>query len=149
MRAEFKISLQRYGKRASYHACEMSADFQVTPHPEYIHVELAPGYEITLEGTTRLALALSEVPGHGQRRVLVEGAVAQRHMATMDSFGLGTLLGTLLPGAWLALCFYGYAADQQSQFFKDVSQNRGVRIEFFANREAALRWLGVGQGSGV
>lgn len=43
----------------------------------------------------------------------------------------------------VACCFYGYAPDQQTRFFMDVSQNRGVRIEFFAEREAALRWLGV------
>jgi len=30
-----------------------------------------------------------------------------------------------------------------------VSQNRGVRVEFFGSREAALRWLGVGENSGV
>jgi hypothetical protein len=81
----------------------------------------------------------------GQRRVLVEGTVSRRSMGTMDSFGLGSLLGSMLPGVSLACCFYGYAPDQQTQFFKDVSQNRGVRVEFFDNREAALRWLGVAQ----
>jgi hypothetical protein len=25
-----------------------------------------------------------------------------------------------------------------------VAQNRGVRVEFFGERDAALRWLGVG-----
>lgn len=128
----------------------MSTDFRLTLHPQYIHVELAPGYEITVEGTTQLALALSDVCGRqGQRRVLVEGTVARRQMATMDSFGLGSLLGSTLAGVALACCFYGYAPDQQTQFFKDVTQNRGVRIEFFANREAALRWLGVDESAGV
>ena len=28
--------------------------------------------------------------------------------------------------------------------FRDVAQNRGVRVDFFSEREAALRWLGVG-----
>jgi hypothetical protein len=78
--------------------------------------------------------------------VLIEGTIARRQMATMDSFGLGALAGSMLTGVSLACCFYGYTPDQQTQFFKDVAQNRGVRIEFFDSREAALRWLGVGPG---
>jgi hypothetical protein len=85
----------------------------------------------------------------GQRRVLIEGTVARRQMGTMDSFGLGSLVGSMLSGISLACCFYGYTPDQQTQFFKDVAQNRGVRIEFFSERDAALRWLGVGSGQPV
>jgi hypothetical protein len=33
--------------------------------------------------------------------------------------------------------------DDQSRFFKDVAQNRGVRVDFFNDRDAALRWLGI------
>jgi hypothetical protein len=79
----------------------------------------------------------------GKRRVLIEGAVAARRMGTMDSFGAGALAGSMLPGVWIACCFYGYAPDDQSQFFRDVAQNRGVRVDFFTDRDAALRWLGV------
>ena len=123
----------------------MSTDFKLTLHPDYIHVELAPGYEIRPEGTTELTLALSDVCSRqSQRRVLVEGTVARRHMGTMDSFSFGSLLGSTLPGVSVAVCLYGFAPDEQTQFFKDVTQNRGVRIEFFGSREPALRWLGVG-----
>ena len=125
----------------------MSTDFRLTPHADYIHVELAPGYEIKPEGTTQLMLAISDVcTRQGKRRVLVEGTVVRRDMGTMDSFGLGALAGSMLPGVSLACCLYGYRADQQTQFFKDVAQNRGVRVEFFSDRDAALRWLGVGEG---
>jgi maltooligosyltrehalose synthase len=55
-------------------------------------VQLAPGYELTPEGSTELILAISDVCARqGQRRVLVEGTVAARKMGTMDSFGLGSL----------------------------------------------------------
>jgi hypothetical protein len=125
----------------------MSTDFTLTPHLDYVHVELAAGYEIKPEGTTALTIAISDVcTRQGQRRVLIEGTIARRQMATMDSFGLGSLAGSMLTGVSLACCFYGYTPDQQTQFFKDVAQNRGVRVEFFDNREAALRWLGVGPG---
>jgi hypothetical protein len=126
----------------------MSTDFKLTPHADYVHVELAPGYEIKPDGTTQLILAISDVCGRqGQRRVLVEGTISRRSMGTMDTFGLGSFIGSMLAGVSVACCFHGYAADQQTQFFKDVSQNRGVRVEFFADTEAALRWLGVPQQS--
>src|SRR5262245_56766277 len=122
----------------------MSTDFKLTPHADYVHVELAPGYEIKPDGTTQLTLSISDVCARqGQRRVLIEGTVARRSMGTMDSFGFGSLLGSMLPGGALACCLYGYAPDHQTQFFRDVAHNRGVRIEFFNDREAALRWLGV------
>jgi hypothetical protein len=122
----------------------MSTEFKLTPHADYIHIELAPGYEIKPDGTTQLTLAISDVCARqGQRRVLIEGTPARRNMGTMDSFGFGALVGSMLTGISLACCLYGYVPDQQTQFFRDVAQNRGVRIEFFSDREAALRWLGV------
>jgi len=124
----------------------MSTDFKLTPHADYIHVELAPDYEIMPGGTTQLTLSISDVSARqGQRRVLIEGTIARRSMGTMDSFGFGSLIGSRLTGMSLACCLYGYAPDQQTRFFRDVAENRGVRIEFFAERHAALRWLGVGQ----
>jgi hypothetical protein len=125
----------------------MSTEFKLVPHADYVQVELAPGYEIRPDGTTQMMMAISDVCSRqGQRRVLIEGTVAARRMGTMDSFGLGSLMGSMLTGVSLAVCLYGYSYDQQSQFFKDVAQNRGVRVEFFSDREAALRWLGVGSG---
>src|SRR5688572_27456562 len=76
----------------------MSTDFKVTPHLDYVHVELAAGYEIKPEGTTALAMAISDLcTRQGQRRVLIEGTIARRQMATMDSFGVGSLAGACLP----------------------------------------------------
>ncbi|HEU5177314.1 MAG TPA: hypothetical protein VFU24_07655 [Burkholderiales bacterium] len=92
----------------------MSTDFKLTPHADYVHVALAPDYEIRPDGVTQLVLSVSDVCSRqGKRRVLIEGTVAA-------------------------------APDDQSQFFRDVAQNRGVRVDFFSEREAALRWLGVG-----
>jgi len=126
----------------------MSTEFKLTPHAEYLQVELAPGYEIKPDGTTQLMLAISDVcTRQGQRRVLVEGTVVRRDMGTMDSFGLGALAGSMLAGVSLACCLYGYARDQQTEFFRDVAENRGVRVEFFDTREAALRWLGINSAS--
>ena len=128
----------------------MSSDFKVKLHPQYLQVELAPDYEIRPEGTTQLILSIADVCNRqGLRRVLIEGTIGRRSMGTMDSFGLGSLIGSMLTGTSIACCFYGYDPDGQTRFFMDVSQNRGVRVEFFKERAAALRWLGVGQDSAV
>jgi hypothetical protein len=122
----------------------MTTDFTLTPHADYLHVALAPGYEIHPQGATELMKSVSDVcTRQGQRRVLIEGTVATRYVATMDSFAIGALAGSMLAGVSLACCFYGYQPDGKSQFFKDVAQNRGLRVEFFGERDAALRWLGV------
>ncbi len=126
----------------------MTTDFKLTPHADYLHVALAPGYEIRPQGVTELMKSVSDVCARqGQRRVLIEGTVAARRMATMDSFAIGTFAGTVLAGVSLACCFYGCKPGDKSLFFKDVAQNRGVRVEFFGERDEALRWLGVGSGS--
>jgi hypothetical protein len=124
----------------------MSTDFKLTPRADFVHVELAADYEIVIAGITELMMSVSDVCSRqGQRRVLIEGTItlAARRMGTMDSFGAGALAGSMLPGVAIACCFYGYKPDEQSQFFRDVAQNRGVRIDFFQDREAAMRWLGV------
>jgi hypothetical protein len=33
--------------------------------------------------------------------------------------------------------------DEQSEFFRTAAMNRGVRVEFFQDLNAALRWLGA------
>ncbi len=38
----------------------MSTDFTLTLHPEHVHVQLAPDYEIRPEGTTQLTLAIAD-----------------------------------------------------------------------------------------
>ena len=122
----------------------MSTDFQLAPAAAYLHVMLAPQYEIRPDGVTELMKSVSDVcTRQGQRRVLIEGTVTAGRMATMDSFGAGALAGSMLPGVSVACCFYGYRPGAKSQFFKDVAQNRGVRVEFFSERDAALNWLGV------
>lgn len=126
----------------------MSTDFKVTLHPLYLQVELARDYEIGPEGTTQLIMAIADVCARQElRRVLIEGTIGRRSMGTMDSFSLGSLIGSTLTGMSIACCFYGYALDGQTRFFMDVSQNRGVRVEFFKERAAALRWLGLGESS--
>jgi hypothetical protein len=120
----------------------MSPGFTVEPRDGYLHMQLAPGFELTPESVMRFWGALSDACSEqGQQKVLVEGDAVQRKLTTMDSFDSAALAGRLLPGLSVALCFRGYAVDEQTQFFLVAAMNRGVRAEFFEDRDAALRWL--------
>ena len=55
-----------------------------------------------------------------------------------------TSAGRLLSGLSVGCVFRGYVPDQQSEFFRATATSRGVRMEFFEELDAALRWLGVG-----
>ena len=55
----------------------------------------------------------------------------------------GYLYARLVPGLAMACFVQGHVPDEQTEFFKTAAMNRGVRVEFFSNREEALRWLGI------
>ena len=66
-----------------------------------------------------------------------------RRLTPMESFDVAELAARLLPGLSVACVFRGYVPDEQSQFFRTAAMNRGVRIDFFQDLNAALRWLGA------
>ena len=120
----------------------MDVEFQISAKTDYIRVELAPGYEIRPSGTKQLIAAIADACARqGGRRVLIQGTQVRREMGTMDSFALGALMGSVLPGVSFAFCLNGFTPDEQSKFFIDVTANRGVRVEFFRDCSLALRWL--------
>jgi len=111
----------------------------------YLHARLVPGFEITPERMNRLWTQIGEACAHHHvRRVLTEGTVSGRRMTTMDSFDNAAAAARLVPGLAMACFVQGHVPDQQTEFFKIAAMNRGVRVEFFAKREEALRWLGIG-----
>ncbi len=110
----------------------------------YLHARLVPGFEITPERMNRLWKEIGDACAHHRiRRVLTEGTVSGRRMTTMDSFDSAAAAARLVPGLAMACFVQGHVPDQQTEFFKIAAMNRGVRVEFFAKREEALRWLGI------
>lgn len=112
----------------------------------YLYARLVPGFEITPDRMNRLWKEVGEACArHGMRRVLTEGTVSGRRMTTMDSFENAAAAARLVPGLAMACYVQGHVPDEQTQFFKIAAMNRGVRVEFFNNRDEALRWLGIRQ----
>jgi hypothetical protein len=123
----------------------MTTGFTVEPRESYLYIHLAPGFEMTPEGMTRIWSSLSEAcREHGLRRVLAEGDNVRRCLTAVESFDHAGLAARLVPGLSVACCFRGYVPDEQTRFFRTAAMNRGVRTEFFQDLNAALRWLGAG-----
>ena len=120
----------------------MSTGFKVQAHADHIHVQLAPSYVIPSQDTKQLMAAIADhCARHGFRRVLIEGSGVPGGIKALDAYALGSLMGSMLPGASFAFCLSGYSVDANAKFLIDVTHNRGVRLKFFDDSEAALRWL--------
>lgn len=123
----------------------MSSGFKLEPREGYLYVQLDPGFEINADNTTRMWMAISEAcRAQDLRKVLAEGDGVHRRLTPIEAFDLAGLVTRLLPGLSVACCFRGYVPDEQSQFFRTAAMNRGVRMEFFQDLNAALQWLGAG-----
>jgi hypothetical protein len=109
-------------------------------------VHLDPGFEMTPASTTAVWTAICETcRERGLRRALAEGDSVRRRLTATESFDIAALAGRLLPGLSVACVFRGYVPDEQSLFFRTVALSRGVRMDFFPDLNAALRWLGAGE----
>jgi hypothetical protein len=123
----------------------MSSGFTLEPRDGYLYVQLAPGFEMGPESTTRVWTALCDTCREkGLRRALAVGENVTRRLTPTEAFDVASLAGRLLPGLAVACVFPGYVPDEQSRFFQTAAGNRGVRMEFFPDLNAALQWLGLG-----
>ncbi len=123
----------------------MSSGFTLEPRDGYLYVQLAPGFEMTPDSTSRVWVAICETCREkGFRRALAVGENVTRRLTPTEASDIASLAGRLLPGLSVACVFHGYVPDEQSRFFQTAAVNRGVRMEFFADLNAALHWLGLG-----
>ena len=123
----------------------MNTNFTMEFCGTYIHVRLTPGYEISSESMYRLWTDLAGFSrAYACRRVLAEGLMPSRRMNMAGAFISGEQISQSVSGLLMACYFNGYQADELTEFFKTVARNRGTCVEFFSDREEALRWLGLG-----
>ena len=120
------------------------SDLTVEPREGYLYVHLAPGFQATPESMTRIWTVIGEAcRQHNLRHVLADGENVQRKLTPVQTYDHASLAARLMPGLTVACCFRGYRTDEQTEFLKVAAMNRGVRIEFFQDLNAALRWLGA------
>jgi hypothetical protein len=120
-------------------------DFTLEPREGYLYLHLPPGFEMTPDSMAALWTEMSKAcREHNLRRELAEGDKVRRRLTPMESFDHAGLAARLMPGLSVACCFRGFKPDEQTEFFRTAAMNRGVRVEFVQDLNAALRWLGAG-----
>lgn len=121
----------------------MSSDFSIEFNGKYIHIMHAPDYEISPESNEKLWNELAEAcRKHKCKKALAESTNQKRKINSMDAFHSGVKGSESIPGLMLAICIKEYTPDETTKFFINVAYNRGVRIEFFNDKQQALAWLG-------
>ena len=123
----------------------MSTAFTLDFICDYIRVRHPDDYEITPESQQQLWTAIGEASRkYNCRRVLAESpAPPRRTMNTVDAFKSAGQAANVSSMLRVACVFPGYRADETTEFFISAAYNRGVRIEFFSDRDEALCWLRV------
>jgi len=120
----------------------MSTDYTITFRGHYVHVELAPGYEISPESNARqLPELVAFCKKHHCFKVLNTGKNPRRRMGTLDAYRSGLLLTSSGTHLKIACVWEDYVTDEITQFFENVSANRGVEVRFSDTLEAAHQWL--------
>lgn len=111
---------------------------------DYIHIDHGRGLVIRPDGMKAQWDLISDLcHEYGCGRVLVESIAPERHLDTISAFESGIEASAAYPGLAVAICFYDYEPDETSELFITAARNRGARVKFFSDKNAALRWLGV------
>ena len=128
----------------------MNTNFTLELRQDYVHVQLEPGYQVTSDSLSRLWPALkSFCQEHNRKQVLCEGKRPQRQMSAKEEYDFGITVSKDLTVLEIACYWEDYKPDHQTDMFKQVTHNRGVNIQFFPTREAALQWLCVADTNAV
>lgn len=122
----------------------MESDVSIEFRDGLIIVRHVNDFAITPTSMSELWTALGAVcRKYNCSRVLVEGRRPRRRMDTIAAFESGIEASEVYPNLAVALYLSEYEPDEMSELFITAARNRGARIKFFADRNAALRWLGV------
>ena len=126
----------------------MSADFELEFCDTHVHLKHAPGYEITPENNERLWAALATFCiEHHCLKVLSTAIKPQRKMGTLGAYRSGVTLSETGLHLKIACVWEDYKTDDLTQFFENVSENRGTKVRFFQDKEVALKWLASSGGT--
>lgn len=113
----------------------------------FLRINLPEGFEMTLDSMSELwGEGLDLARRTGLDRVLLEGGRVTRAMRPIDAYRHGVLLSSLpSPGLREACCLPEFEPDVVTWLFTRTANAGASRVEFFRNRDDALRWLGLRQ----
>ena len=123
----------------------MSTSFTLDFAGDYINVQLPADYEITPESRLAFWTAIGEAhKKYDCCRVLAASPTPPtRNMKQSASLKSAFQAAKASSELRVAFVFPGYSTDATTEFFINTAYKMGVRIEFFTDREAAVKWLGL------
>jgi hypothetical protein len=123
----------------------MSTDFTLEFLSTHIRIQHPVDYEITPESQQQLWMAIGEACAqYNCWRVLAEAPTPpKRNMSQVDAFRSAMQAAKISNNLRVAIILHNYNPDETTEFFINSAYNAGVRIEFFADQETALKWLGI------
>lgn len=121
----------------------MTQNYTIRAREDFAHVELAPGFQISLETMQRLwSEVIPFCEQHDTHRVLIEGDRPTRAMRTIDAYDHGKFIAGLNGYALrIAFCLYDYEPDELSQVFTVIANSRINAVKFFSDLEQTFKWL--------
>ena len=121
----------------------MDTNFTFDFAGDYIRMQLPVDYEITAENRSKFWAAIEEAcKKYNCCRILAESPTPpKRNMKQMDSLKSAMRAAKVSGELRVAFYFKEYTTDETTEFFVNAAYNMGVRIEFFTDREEAIKWL--------
>lgn len=121
----------------------MDTNFTLDFASDYINVRYPANYEITPENQQKLWEDVRKAcRQHNCHRVLAESPTPpKRNMSQTDAFKSAGQAAKASRELRVACLYSNYQPDEITEFFITVAYKRGIRIEFFSEREEALKWL--------
>jgi hypothetical protein len=121
----------------------MSTSFTIDFAGDYINVQLPANYELTPASRLAFWTAIGEAyKKYHCCRVLAESPTPPiRDLKQSDSLKSAFQAAKVSSELRVAFVFPGYSTDATTEFFINTAYKMGVRIEFFTDRESAIKWL--------
>lgn len=120
-------------------------DFTIDFQGSYIRVMHSEHFAITPETVKELWTVIGEAcKKYNCKRVFAESpGPPKRSMGIVEAYRSAEAAMEACYGLTVAILHPGYQQDETTDFFKLAAKNRGVRIEFFSDRQEAFQWLGL------
>lgn len=119
----------------------MGMEFAVTFRDDHVHVELTGESEVDSELSKDYWGTLRKIcEEYDCKRILVEGVAPSGERKPQEVVEAGARTA-IVPNLWLAFHLENYEPTELSELYEVVAASKGVRVKFFDNADAALKWL--------
>ena len=119
----------------------MGMDFAVTFRGDHVHVQLTGEAAVDSELSKDYWGTLRRIcEEYDCKRILVEGIAPEGHHKPQEVIAAGERT-SIVPNLWLAFHLENYRPTELSELYEAVAASKGVRVKFFDNGDAALKWL--------